>query len=70
MTKALSGLNGKQVFNHLRTSGERIDRYTIPVTLKQGENTILVKICNSSQGWGFYMRLTDAEGNPIEGSAI
>ena len=59
-------LNGKQVFNHLRTSGERIDRYTIPVTLKQGENTILVKICNSSQGWGFYMRLTDAEGNPIE----
>ncbi len=59
-------LNGKQVFNHLRTSGERIDRYTIPVTLKQGENTILVKICNSSQGWGFYMRLTDAEGNPLE----
>ena len=60
-------LNGKQVFHHDRTSGQRIDRYTIPVTLNQGENTILIKVCNSSQGWGFYMRLADAEGHPIEG---
>ena len=40
-------LNGKPVFSHDRTSGVRIDRYTIPVTLIKGENTILVKVCNA-----------------------
>ena len=59
-------LNGEKVFEHHRTSGIVIDRYTIPVTLKQGENTILVKVCNSTQTWDFYMRLTDADGNPFE----
>ena len=59
-------LNGEKVFEHHRTSGTEIDRYTIPVTLKQGENTILVKVCNSTQTWDFYLRLTDADGNPFE----
>ncbi len=59
-------LNGKQVFSHDRTSGVRLDRYTIPVTLKNGENSILVKVCNVWQTWDFYLRLTDAEGNSFE----
>lgn len=59
-------LNGKQVFSHDRTSGVRIDRYTIPVTLKKGENSILVKVCNAWQTWDFYLRFTDAGGNPFE----
>ena len=59
-------LNGKPVFSHDRTSGVRIDRYTIPVTLKKGENTILVKVCNAWQTWDFYFRLTDADGNPFK----
>ena len=54
------------MFEHHRTSGIVLDRYTIPVTLKQGENTILVKVCNSTQTWDFYMRLIDADGNPFE----
>ncbi len=58
-------LNGKQVFSHQRTSGARIDRYTIPVPLEQGENTILIKVCNSRQTWDFYFRLTDIDGNPF-----
>ncbi len=58
-------LNGKQVFRHDRTSGTRIDRYTIPVSLKQGENTILIKVCNARMTWDFYMRLTDADGIPF-----
>ena len=60
-------LNGKEVFRHYRTSGIMIDRYETPVTLNQGENTILIKICNSSQSWDFYLRLTDEDGNPIQG---
>ncbi len=59
-------LNGKQVFKHDRTSGARLDRHSVPVTLKQGENPILMKICNSTQSWDFFLRLTDAEGNPFE----
>ena len=60
-------INGTEVFSHYRTSGTQMDRYKIPVTLKQGENTILVKISNSSMSWDFYMRLTDKDGNPIQG---
>ncbi len=63
-------LNGKKVFEHSRASvgggAAQIDRHTIPVTLKQGENTILIKVCNSSQTWDLYMRLTDADGNSFE----
>ena len=57
--------NGKQEYKHDRTSAERIDRYNFPVKLKQGENTILVKVCNSTQGWGFYFRITDDDGMPF-----
>ncbi len=60
-------LNGTEVFRHFRTSGTQMDRYKTPITLKQGENTILVKISNSSMTWDFYMRLTDKDGNPIQG---
>ncbi len=59
-------LNGKQVFSHDRTGRISFDRYSIPVTLKQGENTILIKVCNAKETWGFYLRLTDSIGNPIK----
>lgn len=58
--------NGKQEYKHDRTSAEIIDRYNFPVKLKQGENTILVKVCNASQEWGFYFRITDDEGMPFD----
>ena len=63
-------LNGEKVFEHSRASvgggAVQIDRHTIPVTLKQGENTILIKVCNASQTWDMYLRLTDADGNSLE----
>ena len=58
-------LNGKEVFAHDRMSGAQVDRYTFPVTLQKGENTILVKVCNASIYTYFFMRLTDADGNPF-----
>ena len=58
-------LNGEKVFEHFRTSGVQIDRYTIPVTLKKGENSILVKVGNVWLNWDFYLRLTDADGKPF-----
>ncbi len=58
-------LNGKEEFKHERMSGAQVDRYTFPVTLQKGENTILVKVCNASIYTYFFMRLTDADGNPF-----
>ncbi|MCG9127606.1 hypothetical protein JT359_08415 [Candidatus Poribacteria bacterium] len=57
-------LNGKEVFRHDRMSGAQVDRYNFPATLQQGENTILIKVCNATIYTYFYMRLTDADGNP------
>ena len=59
-------LNGKEVFSHDGMRGAQVDRFTFPVTLKQGENTILVKVCNAEVYTYMFMRLTDAEGNPFK----
>ncbi len=59
-------LNGKKVYAHRRTRGASLDRRTIPVTLVAGKNTILVKVCNESLPWGFYLRITDTDGSPFD----
>ena len=59
-------LNGKQISAHTKTFAAEIDKYTIPVTLKQGKNNILVKVCNRQSGWGFYLRITDENGKPFD----
>ena len=59
-------LNGEQVFTHTKAFSAEIDKYTIPVTLKPGKNSILVKVCEENGGWGFYLRITDTDGNPFE----
>ena len=57
-------LNGKEVFTHTKTFMAIVDTYNIPVTLKQGRNSILVKVCNEEGGWAFFMRITDSDGKP------
>ena len=59
-------LNGKEVFRHDRMNGAQVDRYTVPVTLQQGDNTILVKVCNEAIHTCLFMRLTDRDGNPFK----
>ncbi len=59
-------LNGEEVFTHTKSHSATIDRYTIPVTLKSGKNSILVKVCQEEQGWGFYLRIIDIDGNPFK----
>ena len=58
-------LNGKEVFTNTNAYSARIDRYTIPVTLKSGENSILVKVCNEEVMWRFILRMTDPDGKPF-----
>ena len=59
-------LNGEQVFTHTKAFSAVIDNYTIPVTLKLGKNNILVKVCEEEGGWGFYLRITDTNGELFE----
>ena len=59
-------LNGKKMYAHRRNRGAVIDRRAIPVTLVAGKNTILVKVCNETLPWGFYLRITDSDGNPFK----
>ena len=57
--------NGKAIFQHTETFTAQIDDYKFPVFLKAGKNSILVKVCEETGGWGFYFRITDKMGNPI-----
>jgi len=51
--------------------GQRIDQYSLPVKLKKGTNTILVKACQNEQEqdwtvqWEFQLRVCDATGTAI-----
>ena len=51
--------------------GQRIDQYSLPVKLKEGKNTILVKACQNEQEqdwtaqWEFQMRVCDSTGTAI-----
>lgn len=51
--------------------GARIDQYRLPVTLKAGKNTILVKACQNEEvkdwtkEWEFQLRVCDASGTAI-----
>ena len=59
-------LNGTEVFADTNTQTAILDRHAIPVTLKAGKNTILVKVCNEEMRWRFYLRVTDADAKPFE----
>lgn len=59
-------LNGKHVFSHTKAFKAIIDTYNIPVTLKPGKNSVLVKVCNEQGGWAFYLRITDQNGQPFD----
>ena len=59
-------LNGESVYTDSTAHSVALDQATIPVTLKPGENSILVKVCDEEIFWGFYLRITDTDGKPLE----
>jgi len=52
-------LNGAEVLRSAQP-GE----HDVPVTLRKGNNRVLIKICNSVGNWGFTFRVTHADGKP------
>jgi hypothetical protein len=59
-------LNRKGVLSNNIARSVGIDQDVVPVTLRSGTNEILVKICNRTGDWGFYLRITDMEGKPFD----
>lgn len=57
-------LNGEEVLSKNVPRSAAIDQDIVPIILKSGTNDILVKVCNRTGDWGFYLRITDTEGNP------
>lgn len=69
-------LNGKQVGEfEVYHSGFAIDQYMIPVELQQGQNSILVKVCQNAKKmgwekeWEFRLRITDELGGAADVAA-
>lgn len=59
-------VKGEEVYAHTETHKAVMDRYVFPVTLKPGKNSILVKVCEEEFGWGFYLRITDKNGQAFD----
>ena len=66
-------VNGREVMaTEVYHSGSMLDQYVAPFRLKQGKNTILLKICQNeqeeswAQRWEFQFRITDLTGKGLE----
>ena len=57
--------NGEKVLSQNTERTAVLDDDVIPVQFKKGENTILVKVCNTELNWGLYLRITDENGEAI-----
>jgi hypothetical protein len=67
-------LNGKKVFGFEEyRNGVRLDRHRFKVQLREGKNTVLVKVCqaprdenNTEPNWEFLLRVVDQTAKGIE----
>jgi HEAT repeat protein len=55
-------LNGEKVWENRVDRGAGVDQDIAPCQLKQGKNTILVKISQGAGGWNFMLRVTKPDG--------
>jgi hypothetical protein len=57
-------LNGKPVVNRARPGGQK-DAQALDITLKEGENEILLKVGAAEGRMGFFFRIADPNGCPL-----
>jgi len=60
-------LNDEKVLEKKVYRAPKCDEDETKVSLKKGENKVLIKVCESYGEWGFFFRVTDLKGNFIEG---
>lgn len=59
-------VNGELVHTKFVPRGVTVDEATVKIQLKEGKNTILVKVCELGGGWAFHVRLEDAQQRPLK----
>lgn len=59
-------VNGKMVHSKLELRSLKVDEDSVDIKLKQGPNTLLVKVCEKGGGWSFHVRLLDQKGRPLK----
>ncbi|HRS93653.1 MAG TPA: hypothetical protein P5179_00105 [Candidatus Latescibacteria bacterium] len=60
-------VNGREVLRSTRGRVALRDENVIPVQLTPGWSEIMVKCGNVRRAWGFYLRVTDENGNEVPG---
>jgi len=58
-------VNGEKIFEQFVARALQVDQDRVPVKLKAGTNTILVKIWQNTMGWEFCMRIARPDGSPV-----
>ena len=56
-------LNNRQIWQHYFKKDAVFDRDLVTVLLHPGYNKLLLKVTNSDRDWGYYLRVTDENGN-------
>jgi hypothetical protein len=64
---AMAYVNGQEVFRFIGESPPRADEASAPIHLRPGENPVLLVIGEVAGGWGFFARVGDEDGKPIDG---
>ncbi len=58
--------NGEKILSKNVERSAAPDSDILSVQLRKGENTILIKVCNTEFNWGLYLRISDDEGTALE----
>ena len=65
-------INGQEVMsNEIYHNSNSIDKFSAPIKLQEGKNTVLIKVCQNeqtepwAQRWEFQVRICDAAGKAI-----
>ncbi len=58
-------LNGQEVFSG-RNRIAVADEHRIPIHLNQGENSLSLTLGNRKLAWGFFLRIADPDGSPLD----
>jgi len=59
-------LNNKIIIKSEIAKAGEVDSDIVEVNLKKGWNKILLKVTDTWGSWGFYFRVTDSNGKPVE----
>ncbi len=60
-------VNGTRVLSEDRYHPARFDQAAVAVSLKKGANRILLKVCQDSGPYGFWLRVSGANGDALSG---